>query len=293
MKVAKKIDSFALIVGAMKCGTTSLYNYLIQHPEIAACRYKEPHFFGKKSNLEKGFEYYQNLWNWNRKNYRIALEASTSYTGFKSIPIEGNVNSAKAIARFQADYELNFKFIYLMRNPIERLESHYNHLKANQYRHRKITRSKLNMMIESSKYAMQIDEYVSIFPQKNILLLNFDKLKQEPAKLIKEVCEFLEVDSQYNFQGLQVNHNSHKNRQEVIIPGWQSIRKNELVSSVIISIPKEVKHLMRNLLSRQQKAKYIKFSLEEKEYIVKQLKSDLLKLKYDHEFNFSSWNIEL
>ncbi len=39
------INNFALIIGAMKCGTTSLFSYLAQHPEISACQPKEPDFF--------------------------------------------------------------------------------------------------------------------------------------------------------------------------------------------------------------------------------------------------------
>lgn len=274
----------------MKSGTTSLFNYLEQHPEISPCRQKEPHFFSTASHFERGVEYYQSLWNWDKDHHKIALEASTSYTGLKSTSVAGKINSAASIARYQEDYNFQFKFIYLMRDPIERLESHYNHLKAGQYRNRQITTDKFNLMIESSKYAMQLDEYYQRFAPENILLLDFDELKQEPAKLINKVCRFLEVDSQFCFKDLEVSYNSHQNKYKSVIPGWHLIRKNRIVSSALMSIPKEVKYSASNLFRRKYNANYIKFSLEQKQDIMKHLSSDLRKLKMEYQFNSSSWN---
>lgn len=44
------INNFAVIIGCMKCGTTSLFYYLSQHPQIAACNPKEPNFFADDLN---------------------------------------------------------------------------------------------------------------------------------------------------------------------------------------------------------------------------------------------------
>lgn len=287
------IEKFALIIGSMKSGTTSLFNYLEQHPEVSPCRQKEPHFFSDASNFKRGIEYYQSLWDWDKKSHKIALEASTSYTGLKSVAIAGKLNSAANIAQFQRDYGFKFKFIYLMRNPIQRLESHYNHLKAGEYRNRQITINKLNLMIESSKYAMQLDEYYQRFAPENILLLKFDELKHEPAKLVTKVCRFLEVDSQFNFEDLEVSYNSHQNKYKNMIPGWHLIRKNKIVKSGLMSIPKELKYSASSLFSRKYDTEYVKFSLDEKEYILQQLNSDMQRLKFDYGFDLSSWKINV
>ena len=53
------IKNFALIIGAMKCGTTSLFYYLSQHPEICSCREKEPEFFTNDAKWYQGFNWYQ------------------------------------------------------------------------------------------------------------------------------------------------------------------------------------------------------------------------------------------
>ena len=111
--MSTNIDNFALIIGAMKAGTTSLFKYLSQHPEICACQEKEPNFFASDINWSKGLDWYQNLWKWNQDLHKIALEASTFYTRLPE------ANAAERIAQIKA----KFKFIYILRNPVERIES--------------------------------------------------------------------------------------------------------------------------------------------------------------------------
>lgn len=292
--MSQKIDNFALIIGSMKSGTTSLFDYLAQHPEISPCSYKEPHFFSKANRFNKGFKYYQSLWNWNSKQHKVALEASAGYTGVKSVDMQHGekLNSAASIAKFQTEHNLKFKFIYIMRDPIERLESHLNHVQAWRYHDRKITEDKLNMMIDSSRYAMQLNEYYQRFDPQDFLLLNFEDLKHKPQQLLVKICEFLEINPEYQFSGSGVNQNSHQRKKIIIIPGWYSIRGNKFMRSLVMYLPQELRNIFRSLFGRKIKSQYIRFSVDEKEYIVSQLKQDLYQLKSDYKFDISRWNLE-
>ena len=51
-------SNFALIIGAMKSGTTSLFHLLAQHPEIAAASVKEPNYFSSDDVYSKGWDWY-------------------------------------------------------------------------------------------------------------------------------------------------------------------------------------------------------------------------------------------
>lgn len=112
-----------LIAGAMKCGTTSLYNYLGQHPEIAKARKKELHFFDW---------HYQRGLRWYRSQFPLALpgrwagpggggirtgEASTDYLFHPRAP--------ERIAATLPEVRL----IALLRNPVDRAYSHYHHVR--------------------------------------------------------------------------------------------------------------------------------------------------------------------
>jgi hypothetical protein len=66
------------LIGAMKSGTTTLHEYLIQHPEICPCISKEPEYFSKKMGNPKLKEgKYEDLFPWNDSNHRFTLDAST------------------------------------------------------------------------------------------------------------------------------------------------------------------------------------------------------------------------
>ena len=108
-------DAYAIIIGSMKCGTSSLYSYLAQHPEICPAASKEPEFFSENQGHGVKVEKYEDLWNFGMSVHRYALEASTGYTKY---PMEPNV--AKNIR----DYGIKPKFIYVIRNPFDRIQSH-------------------------------------------------------------------------------------------------------------------------------------------------------------------------
>ena len=179
------INNFVLIIGAMKCGTTSLFAYLAQHPQIAACRKKETFFFSANGCWNRGFDWYQSLWDWNPDSHKIALEASVDYTRIPSYP-----NAAERIATLSD--RANFKFIYILRNPLERIESHYTHGLAQNWESTQnpLTEEIHPELIEASQYGRQIKEYYQRFPSENILLVNFKDLKKEPFNLLKKNYPF-------------------------------------------------------------------------------------------------------
>ena len=109
------------IVGAPKAGTTSLYNYLNEHPEIVMSMKKETDYFSNES-IEKQGMYYEKKRIMTLARYhsffpvsenKIYGEASVSYLFYKDVP--------KKIK----DYNDNGKIIVMLRNPVDRAFSHY------------------------------------------------------------------------------------------------------------------------------------------------------------------------
>lgn len=178
-------DAYAMIIGAMKCGTTSLFNYLKNHPEICPAITKEPEFFSVNQTHGVRVDHYHDLFPFNPSVHRYALEASTGYAKYPADP-----NVAKSIF----DYGINPKFIYIIRNPFERIVSHFILMK-------KVDPSKSNIVnnhvINVSKYFTQLEQYRRYFPLENILLLDFDSLKNDPAHILNKVYKFLNIDSDY------------------------------------------------------------------------------------------------
>ncbi len=284
------ITNFAVIIGAIKCGTTSLFQYLAEHPEIAACTQKEPKFFNNQ--FSKGFDYYQALWEWDPAVHKIALEATPGYTRFTT---RNPRNAAENIAKLMASRDdLSFKFIYILRDPIERIESHYNHAQQ------MFSRTKIKTfdegideeLIEISRYAEQLAEYTSRFPQKNILLLNFEDLKADPLSVLKETCVFLGIDPSYQFNRVNVVYNSQEQRRELAIPGLKWLEKNGIKKNISSSLSEENKQRVRKLIGRKREKASL--SQAQRHQALESLRDDLIQLNSAYDFNVNAWkNVEI
>ena len=290
------IDNFVLIIGAMKSGTTSLYNYLVQHPEIAASHNKELGFFNKQSRFSRGFDFYQSLWDWQPEQHKYALEASPGYT---RVTHPKFINAAENIAQVKKETNANFKFIYILRNPIDRIESHY----TQGSRHRNTDTlnpesTEINSeILDTSRYAMQIDEYYQRFPAEDILLLNLNDLKQKPQATLSNICQFLNIDSSFNFSGLDLVHNPYSQQtSRVMLPGYVQLRKTTVVKDIIKFMPKDIRQnftKIRNLLARQVDYQYVYLSEKHKKTILDELRPDLVKLRDKYKVDIQNWGIEV
>jgi len=278
------IHNFALIIGAMKCGTTSLFSYLAQHPQISACSAKEPCFFSRKDNWSKGFEWYQDLWGWDSTKHKIALEASSSYTRVPTY-----LNAAENISSVNA----NFKFIYIVRNPIDRIESHYTHGHALGFPETKepLFKGLNNDLITTSLYARQIEEYYQRFPADSILLLKFEDLRNNPLNLLREVCRFLDVDVNYEFQELGTRHNANEGRIGYD-PLWRSLRRIKQLRSVARLMPTQHKQMLHSLFGRKIEGNF-KLSSEQRSFVLGELQEDLQRLSFQYGIDVSCWGIEI
>ena len=114
-----------LIVGAAKSGTTSLHNYLNQHPDIFMCSPKDPHFLINKEigkqRINKGIidlKDYETLFS-EKSHLKYRGESSVMYLSFPEISI-------KNIKHYLDD---DIKIIIMLRNPVERAYSGYQHVK--------------------------------------------------------------------------------------------------------------------------------------------------------------------
>jgi hypothetical protein len=252
--LAPSPSRFGLIVGAMKCGTTSLFNYLAAHPEVAPCRTKEPDYFASADFRSDDPESYFSLWDWDPSVHKIAIEASANYT-----KIPTNPNCAERIAQFP---DLDFRFIYCMRNPIERIESHvYHGLHAGwtQPLEEGISDHSLNV----SRYAMQLDAYVERFGRDRILLVTLEALQKAPADEFRRICEFLDIDQSFPL----TDHASHNRFSDHYVerPLWNQIRTVESLRRLTHLIPSWLRQAVLRSTARKLEARRKLTSLERAE----------------------------
>ncbi len=221
--IKEKLPNF-LIVGAAKSGTTSIFIYLKQHPEIFLpdTRYKEPRFFiaSKYINLiENNKHFYEKFRIYNFNDYKSLFdevnnekaigEATTSYLYFYDLAIP-------QIKKYLDDP----KIIIFLRNPIDRAYSSYKHLirdrseylsfeKCLKLEQKRKTDSwpVLFMLKDAGLYYHQVKAYLENF--SNVKFIFYDDLIKNQNNELKKLLEFLEVNTEFKFN-TQKKHNIGK-----------------------------------------------------------------------------------
>lgn len=218
---ANKAKPNFFIVGAPKCGTTSLHEYLQRHPDVFMPFYKEPHYFG--SDLEgsrfRQFraqpERYLNLFRDARGEKRIG-ESSPWY-----------LFSQRAAEEIHA-YDPHAKIIIMLRNPVdmmysmwsqfrysgnEQIETFEEALAAEPERRRgqRIRRAAHCVSglyyRDMARFREQVPRYFDLFGRENVKVVIFDDFKSDTAAVYRDILEFLDIDSGFQTSFDIVNPN--------------------------------------------------------------------------------------
>lgn len=195
-----------LIIGAMKCATVSLHHYLGLHPQIAMPPLVELDYFVAERNWQRGLDWYQS-------NFPVQAEvvgerstAYAKYPSFKGVP--------ERIHRLIPQA----RFIYCVRDPVDRIVSHYVHWVSRGYEKRGFIQAicdgfPKNPYIYYSMYSMQVDRYLEFFPPSQILLIGLDQMKRDRRAALRMIFEFLGVDPDFSHPDFdRVLHQSSEKR---------------------------------------------------------------------------------
>ncbi len=182
-----------LIVGGMKCGTTSLLFYLNQHPSICMPE-KELHYFDKDNNYKKGLNWYEDQFKC--KSDKVIGEKTPTYSYLKKVPKRINESIPE------------IKLIWIFRDPVKRAYSNYWHAVNNGVEYlsfeeaikREPERVKQDVFkgyLRRSKYYNQVKNYLEYFDKGQMLFLIAEKLFEAPLEELERVYKFLEIDEKY------------------------------------------------------------------------------------------------
>lgn len=202
-----------IIIGAMKCATTSLYYYLSQHPQVFMSRIKELNFFIQEENWSKGVEWYRSQFTGIAQIYG---EASPHYTNY---PFYDDVPKRMAMVVPEA------KIIYSVRDPVERTISHYINNFANNRENRTLVEAMKdfhnNLYLNRSLYFMQLEQYLNYFPPSQILVLTQEELYTERQKTLASIFRFLGIDSSFwTDQFHRLEYRSRDKRRKAALGLW-------------------------------------------------------------------------
>ena len=198
-----------LCVGFAKCGTTTLYDIMKQHPDIYLSGIKEPIYFGNKQIMKnKGFEWYKKRYYPKKMNKKIIMEINP-VIGKYATPDEIKINYGKDV-----------KIIFMIRNPIKRLYSNFtmNLVKGDCFKNINDNIGNENLLFDkwvidnfldkngnvisddvipkfckSGNYYNTIKKYIDTFSSKNVKVIVFENFIKNPEKECKEIFEFIGI----------------------------------------------------------------------------------------------------
>ncbi len=218
-----------IVIGGMKCGSTSLYEYLAAHPDTSACKLKEPSFFSKE--WERGLDWYRSLY---KPTDKIKFEASTSYSKYPWFE-----ESPSRIKSTLPDVRL----IYIIRHPIKRLKSQIHHnllvgrLTEEQVSHPDFWSELGGEYINFSMYHMQIEKYLQHFDREALKVLTLEDLSADPVGVLTDISEFVGLSPAYfrdefNYEEFNVSGSRTRLKSDIFNRGLRYLNRKGVIPDV-------------------------------------------------------------
>ncbi len=231
------------IIGERKCGTSSLYRYLVEHPNVLPCQLKEPNFFAQgKDQVTANIEAYWKLFPTQKDQGDISFvwpelnkEGILYHEDVNVNRIQGRqylTGEASANTFYEADpalvaeYLPDIKLILLFRNPVERAFSHHRMYQRFQEEGRELgfivtdfesdVRQEMNLIndggwgefLTPGIYLRKLENWRAHFPKHQLKIFTAKELKQSPQQTLNEIMDYLDLP---NYQyGDFLNHHFNK-----------------------------------------------------------------------------------
>ena len=297
-----KLPNF-LIVGAAKSGTSSLHNYLSQHPDIfmpsfnkEGMKVKEPRFLIKdlvENRLHNG------VWNW--EEYQSLFDKVTDEKAIGESTVLYLYYFEEAIKNIKYRLDEDVRIIIMLRNPVDRAFSAYTHVarsvkeqlsfeEALEIEHERLeldpTLTPMVMYKDMGLYYNMVKAYLDNF--ENVHIIMYEDFKSDKAKVVKKTLEFLGVDS-----GVSLDTESRYN---VGGKSWKTpllkhfFMKDNLVKKLFrmafsFSLRKKVRIFLESILKNNSKP----INTATRENLVVFFKEDVSKLEQLLQINLKYW----
>ncbi|MEN8374588.1 MAG: sulfotransferase [Gemmatimonadota bacterium] len=177
-----------VIIGTMKGGTTSLFYYLAEHPQVRMASLRESDFFVARRNYGKGLAWYESLYD-GPEGPSIFGESSPNYAKRQFFPgVPERMHAAVPNARL----------VYCLRDPIDRIVSHWVH-NVSQGRESASLDDALsdpaeNTYVRTSQYHYQIRAFLSYYGLDDVLFVDSNELRSDRRRTLRDVFDFVGAD---------------------------------------------------------------------------------------------------
>ena len=188
----------ALVVGAEKCGTSTLTGLIDAHPDGFVCTPKEPHFFSRDDQWDRGVDWYRSLFEPGRA---AAVRAEGSVT------IAYASRSERAIPRIR-EVLGDPAIVFIARHPVRRIESRWRMRQSfepagGRESFEQFVRDRWDYLIDNSRYAERLAPFAAAFGRVSVLL--FEDLVADRDAVVRRLYEAVGLDASFRPEAVHRN----------------------------------------------------------------------------------------
>ncbi|MEQ8381539.1 MAG: sulfotransferase [Coleofasciculus sp. A1-SPW-01] len=276
-----------IVVGAHKAATTSIHNYLRQHPDIYLISNKGSDRLSRKpyiNSLEDAEEYLAQFQG--ATTQKVLGEVSSVY-------LHGNGVASRIQHLFPS-----IKIIAVLRNPAERTYSHILWAGNNYFTTREIKDFDsvvLSIFFNQEKfrkpsfYYQNLKKYFNVFDKEQIKILLYDDLVHDKQKFFKELLTFIGVDSNFEFDLKQRYHKGTLKIDNSSRKILQIIQSQNNIKFFLKSILKPILPQIKTFLEKSQEKPLPPLSKRVRTEILDFYRDDIIQLQELTGLKFSHW----
>jgi len=278
-----------LFIGAAKSATTTFFDILKKHEDIFVPKFKEPHFFNIDENYLKGLDWYKKTYFKDINNEPIIIDFTPTYLYYKL-----------CAERIFDSLGPNVKFVIILRNPVDRAYSHYNHSKRDghevssfedaiklenerieKFRDENDFLSELRCSyISQGLYFEMISAYLKYFDLNNFFIINFEsEVVQNLDQTLLKLSKFLKLD----LSNLDYEIHSNKSGKPKYKLLQNIITNNNLFRKILkMIVPQKQRQIIRNKIKNFNKEDFVYLQLSEekrRQLFEKYFRKDIMKLE--------------
>ena len=249
-----------MFLGAAKSATTTYYDILKNHNEVFVPKFKEPHFFNFDNNFSKGIDWYSQTYFGNVSEEKAIIDFTPTYL-YSNLCAERIFNCLGP----------KMKFVVILRNPVDRAYSHYNHsvrdgheeksfIDAINLEAKRIDKFKKNndflselrcSYISQGMYFNMLNSYLKYYNINDFLIINFDEeVIKNINKTKTKLSDFLNID----LTDLDFNVHSNKSGKSKNKLIQTLINKDNILRKVLkFFVPQMSRQILRNRIKNLNK----------------------------------------
>ena len=306
------------IVGAPKAGTTSLYRYLKQHPQIYMSPVKEPSYFASEIQIENLCEAFKRHVRRQSPHLReyvddgkppdpyawLVLNSEDYETLFHRVKDEKAIGEATVSYLWSETAAGNIhrripdaKIVMILRDPAERAFSHYMHqlsegltratFREHIQRAEHGDKRQINAVypfLELGLYYQQVKRYLDLFPRKNVRIYWYEEAWQQPGQMLAELFGFLDVDPTFD---PDTSRRAFERRAPRLTTMVYLLKKYDLWEPGRRLIPRVLRPRIRSFAFRRRAS--LVMDPNDRQYLIGYYRDDVQKLAAMLDRDLSGW----